>query len=78
MEGNDKYGALRQLLNERCPGSRFSDEDLKKLVDGGYETEADFRAASKEGLIETLPGRRGKVDVLLNAFSATAGMFGLI
>ncbi|KAG0564987.1 hypothetical protein KC19_8G154500 [Ceratodon purpureus] len=74
MEADDKYGALRQLLNERCSGSRFSDDDLKKLVDGGYETEADFRAASKGSLTETLPGRLAKVDVLLKAFGATAGL----
>ena len=30
MEGDDKYSVLCQLLDERCSGSTFSDDDMKK------------------------------------------------
>ena len=66
---------LQQLLQERCPDANIKDNDVKKLVDAGYDTETALAAAAKEDLVTVLPEQRGVVGVLLKAFMQPAGMF---
>lgn len=65
----DEYGALRQLLQERCPGSTFRESDIRRLWDAGFESEADLEAADRESLTSILPERQGKVAILLRTFA---------
>ena len=81
MEVVDEYGALRQLLHKRCPGSTFCESDIRSLWDAGFESEADLKPADRECLTSILPTRQGKVAILLRTFAqseATTGTFGLI
>ena len=66
---------LGQLLKERCPGANIKDDDVKKLVDAGYDIETALAATVKENLVAVLSERRGVVGVLLKAFVEPAGMF---
>lgn len=75
MDEDDECKALRQVVEERCPGAKFKDSDIKKLVDAGYDTETALGAASKDSLNSILSTRPGVVDVLFRAFVQPAGMF---
>jgi len=46
MDEDDKRNALLQLLKERCPGAKFRHDDVKKLVDAGYDTGSALAAAA--------------------------------
>ncbi|CAK9191076.1 unnamed protein product [Sphagnum troendelagicum] len=69
MDEDSECNALRQVLEERCPGAKFRGDDIKKLVDAGYDTETVLAAASKDSLDRILPTRPGVVDVLVKSFS---------
>jgi hypothetical protein len=69
MDKDSECNAVRQVLEERCPGAKFTSDDIKKLVDVGYDTETALAAASKESLHRILPTRPGVVDVLVKSFS---------
>jgi hypothetical protein len=69
MDEDSECNAVRQVLEERCPGAKFRSDDIKKLVDAGYDTETALAAASKESLDRILPTRPGVVDVLVKSFS---------
>ncbi|CAM6048153.1 unnamed protein product [Sphagnum compactum] len=69
MDKDSECNALRQVLEERCPGAKFRGDDIKKLVDAGYDTETALAAASKDSLDRILPTRPGVVDVLVKSFS---------
>ncbi len=51
---------------------KFRGDDIKQLVDAGYDTET--AVASKDSLDKILPTRPGVVDVLVKAFVQPAGM----
>jgi hypothetical protein len=51
---------------------KFRGDDIKQLVDAGYETGTAL--ASKDSLDKILPSRPGVVDVLVKAFVQPAGM----
>jgi hypothetical protein len=72
MDKDSEWNALRQVLEERCPGAKFGGDDIKKLVDAGYDTETALAAASKDSLDRILPTRPGVVDVLVKSFSQPA------
>jgi hypothetical protein len=67
--------ALRNFLEERCPGAKFGDGDIRALLDSGFDTEVTFAAATKENLKSALPTRFGVVGVLVKPFVKPAGMF---
>ncbi|KAH9558299.1 hypothetical protein CY35_06G001100 [Sphagnum magellanicum] len=69
MDEDSECNAIRQVLEERCPGAKFRGDDIKKLVDAGYDTETALAAASKDSLDRILPTRPGVVDVLVKLFS---------
>ncbi len=69
MDKDSECNSLCQVLEERCPGAKFRSDDIKKLVDAGYDTETALAAASKESLDKILPTRPGVVDVLIKSFS---------
>jgi hypothetical protein len=50
---------------------KFRGDDIKQLVDAGYETGTAL--ASKDSLDKILPSRPGVVDVLVKAFVQPAG-----
>jgi hypothetical protein len=60
---------VRQVLEEKCPGAKFRNDDIKKLLDTGYDIEDALAIASKEALDRILPTRPGVVEVLLKSFS---------
>ncbi|CAK9274095.1 unnamed protein product [Sphagnum jensenii] len=72
MDKDSECNALRQVLEERCPGAKFRGDDIKKLMDAGYDTETALAAASKDSLDRILPTRPGVVDVLVKSFSQPA------
>jgi len=72
MDKDSECNALRQVLEERCPGAKFRGDDIKKLVDAGYDTETALAAASRDSLDRILPTRSGVVDVLVKSFSQPA------
>jgi hypothetical protein len=69
MDKDSECNAVRQVLEERCPGAKFRGDDIKKLVDAGYDTETALAAASKDSLDRILSTRPGVVDVLVKSFS---------
>ena len=67
--------ALRNFLEERSPGAKFRDGDIRALLDLGFDTEVAFAVATKENLKSALPTRFDVVGVLVKAFVKLAGMF---
>jgi hypothetical protein len=55
MDENDECSPLRQVLQERCPNAKFRGDDIKKLVDMGYDTKTALATASKDCLEKILP-----------------------
>jgi hypothetical protein len=49
-------------------------DDIKNLVDVGYDTETALAAASKDSFDKILPNRPGVVYTLINAFSLPVGI----
>jgi hypothetical protein len=72
MDKDSECNAVRQVLEERCPGAKFRGDDIKKLMDAGYDTETALAAASRDSLDRILPTRPGVVDVLVKSFSQPA------
>jgi hypothetical protein len=70
-----KACVLRKVLEERCPGADFEDDDILKLVFAGFHTEVALALATEDALTEVLLGRIGVVLVLLKAFVKPASMF---
>jgi len=66
--------SLCQVLQERCPGVKIRVDDIKNLVDVGYDTETALAAASKDSFDKILPNQRGVVYALIKAFSQPVGM----
>jgi hypothetical protein len=50
-----KACVLRKLLDERCPGVDFEDDDILKLVFTGFDTEVALAVATEVHLTEVLP-----------------------
>jgi hypothetical protein len=74
-ERERKARALRQVLEDKCPGEEFTNDDIERLVDAGFLTESSFRAALPEDFKEALPSRIGVVAMLRKAFLKHIGMF---
>jgi hypothetical protein len=72
MDKDNECDALRQVLKDKCPSAKFRCDDIKKLVDAGYDTETALAAASKDSLDRILLTRPGVVDVLVKSFSQPA------
>ncbi|CAK9228778.1 unnamed protein product [Sphagnum troendelagicum] len=61
-----------QVFQERCPGVKIRVDDIKNLVDVGYDTETALAAASKDSLDKILPNQPSVVYALIKAFSQPA------
>jgi hypothetical protein len=59
MDKDNECNALRQVLEERCLGAKFRGDDIKKLVDAGYDTGTTLVTASKDSLDIILPTQPG-------------------
>jgi hypothetical protein len=75
MDEDNNRNALRRLLEQRCLGMDFSDDDIGRLVKARFVTEIVLRAADRQFLYEVFPGQHGMVAVLLKTFANPAGMF---
>ncbi|CAM6075655.1 unnamed protein product [Sphagnum tenellum] len=64
--------SLCQVFQERCPGVKIRVDDIKNLVDVGYDTETALAAASKDSLDKILPNQPSVVYALIKAFSQPA------
>jgi hypothetical protein len=51
-------------LEESCPGAKFRDDDIKKLVDAGYDTETALLRVPTSLIKETLSGFVEQVSTL--------------
>jgi hypothetical protein len=68
MDKDSECNLLRHVLEKRCTGAKFKNDDIKKLLDAGYDTETALAAASQESLNKILPTRPGVVEVLVKSF----------
>jgi hypothetical protein len=74
-DNEHKARALPQVLEVRCPDEKFSDDDIKKLMEVGFVTESSLRKALPEDFKAMLPRLIGVVAILRSAFLKPAGMF---
>jgi hypothetical protein len=69
-----KGNALQQLL-KRCPGVKFEDDDIQKLVVARFEVEAALEAADWEFLYDVFSKQPSLVATLRKTFVNPVGMF---